>query len=98
MNDRGQASRVSGSGQAIRLKVASSLAAAGAAVAILFPAPIGAWAGTVAVTAVIVSPLLRVLWLIYNWWRERDVLFVAIGTTLLAVLGMGALLAALITS
>lgn len=89
----GRTSRVPGSGQIVGLQIATSLAAFGAVVAVLFPGRIGVWAGAVSVTFVILTPMVRVLWLVCGWWRERDVLFAAVGTALLGIIGLGALLA-----
>lgn len=50
---------------------------------------------TVVVASVVATPLLRVAWLVHRWRQERDGRFVAAGVLLLAVVGLGAVLAAL---
>jgi hypothetical protein len=77
----------------VGLQIATTLAAFGAVVAVLFSGPIGVWAGAASVTFVILTPMLRVLWLVFSWWRERDVLFATVGIALLGIMGLGALLA-----
>lgn len=47
------------------------------------------------VSAVIATPLLRVVWLVHRWRQEHDRRFVAAGLALLALVASGALLSAL---
>ena len=50
---------------------------------------------TAVVAAVVVVPLLRVLWLVHRWRQERDRRFAGMGLALLGVIAAGAALAAL---
>lgn len=50
---------------------------------------------TVVVGGVIAGPLLRVAWLVFRWSQERDRRFILLGSALLAVVGVGVVLAAL---
>lgn len=59
------------------------------------PGDVGIVVATIAVGAVMAAPLLRVLWLVFRWKQESDRRFIAVGTALLAVIGLGALLSAL---
>ena len=58
------------------------------------PPPWGHGATDTAIAVTIATPVLRVLWLIWRWRQEHDVVFVALGITVLAVVGAGALCAA----
>ncbi|MFQ5522547.1 MAG: hypothetical protein ACE5F5_03095 [Acidimicrobiia bacterium] len=51
-------------------------------------------AGLMAVGLIIATPLLRVVWLILRWSQEKDHRLVFAGLALLAVVGTGAVLAA----
>lgn len=61
----------------------------------LIPGEAGIVVATVAVSAVVAAPLARVLWLVFRWNQEADRRFIAVGLTLLALIGLGALLSAL---
>jgi len=61
----------------------------------VLPGQAGITVATAVVTAIIAAPLLRVVWLVHRWRQERDRRFVALGLALLAVVGIGAGLAAL---
>lgn len=47
----------------------------------------------IAVGVVIALPLLRVVWLVVTWRRQRDTRFVMLGLVLLALVGLGFVLA-----
>lgn len=49
----------------------------------------------IAVGVVIALPLLRVVWLVATWKRQRDMRFVRLGTVLLALVALGFVLALL---
>ena len=49
----------------------------------------------VAVGAIVALPLLRVVWLIATWKRQRDTRFVVLGSLLLALVALGFVLALL---
>lgn len=71
-----------------------ALVVAGVAGAVL-PGVVGVAVATGAVASVIAAPLLRVAWLVFRWAQERDRRFVLAGLGLLAVVAIGATLAAL---
>lgn len=58
------------------------------------PGDAGRALATAAVAIVIAVPLLRVAWLVLRWSQERDPRFIAAGVGLLALVGLGAALAA----
>ena len=64
-----------------------------AVVGMLVPAAIGSVLAVAVVVAVIAIPLLRVCWLVFRWWQERDTRFAVIGLALLAVVAFGAIMA-----
>ena len=90
---RGEVSRVQGRYQAPALRAVVVAAWLLALVSVAFPG----WelAGRVAVGLIIATPLLRVGWLILRWSQERDRRLVLTGVGLLAVIGAGAVLAAI---
>jgi uncharacterized membrane protein len=51
-------------------------------------------AGQAAIGLIIATPLLRVVWLVYRWAQEKDTRFVLTGVLLLAVVAVGAIVAA----
>lgn len=59
------------------------------------PREIRAALAVAVVAAVVAVPLLRVGWLVFRWNQEHDRRFVAAGSVLLLVVGIGGLLAAL---
>ncbi len=63
-------------------------------VSAVLPDPAGDVVATAVVAAVVAVPLLRVAWLVFRWRQEHDARFVRMGLALLAVVGVGALLAA----
>lgn len=56
---------------------------------------LGRGLATAAVVAVIAAPPLRVCWLLLRWQQEQDRRFVLLGRAVIAVIGTGAVLAAL---
>ena len=64
-----------------------------AVVGMLVPAAIGSVLAVAVVGAVIAIPLLRVCWLVFRWWQERDTRFAVIGLALLAVVAFGTIMA-----
>ena len=66
-----------------------------AALSAVAPDPIAPVMAGTAVAAVIATPLVRVAWLVLRWAQEEDWRFVLAGLGLLAVVGLGAGLAAL---
>jgi O-antigen ligase len=59
------------------------------------PGKTGRAASAVAVGLVIATPLLRVGWLAYRWWRWGDRLFASVAASLLLVVGTGTAVALL---
>ena len=64
-----------------------------AVVGMLVPAAIGSVLAVAVVGTAIAIPLLRVCWLVFRWWQERDTRFAVIGLALLAVVAFGAIMA-----
>lgn len=60
----------------------------------LLPDPVGEVLALVAVVAVAVVPLARVAWLVLRWSQEHDRRFAVVGSALLGVVALGAVLAA----
>jgi hypothetical protein len=63
-----------------------------AAVAIALTGRVGEEVGAVAVAAIVAAPLLRVAWLAFRWWHERDRRFLITAIALLAIIASGAAL------
>lgn len=61
----------------------------------LIGGPFGRALAVAAVGAIMVTPLIRVAWLILRWSQERDRRFVLTGAALLMVVAIGGTLAAL---
>ncbi len=61
----------------------------------VLPGEAGIAVATAAVGAVTAAPLVRVAWLVFRWWQERDRRFIAVGLALLTVVLVGAVLSAL---
>ena len=59
------------------------------------PGPLGHWSSIVCISLLVASPVLRVVWLTVGWAREGDRRFALLGTMLLMVVGIGALVALL---
>lgn len=90
----GRVSTVRGRWQGPALTWVTRVVIALGLLAAVLPEPAGTVTATVAVAAVIATPLLRVAWLVHRWREEGDRRFVALGTWLLAVIALGAGLAA----
>lgn len=73
------------------LRVAVGVAFVAAAIGLL--APELRIAAPLALGVVIAAPLFRVVGRIARWWREGDLRFVAVGSTLVAVVVVSALVA-----
>lgn len=69
------------------------LAAVIGAVGVVLGDGLGDAIAATAVGVVIALPLLRVVWLVATWKRQRDMRFVALGLVLLALVGIGFVLA-----
>ena len=54
------------------------------------PGTAGRVSGIACIAILIVAPVLRVAWLVAEWWREKDTRFALLATGLLAVLALGA--------
>ena len=61
----------------------------------VLPGDNGRKASAVAVGLVIATPLVRVGWLAYRWWRWGDRLFATVAASLLVVVGTGTAVAIL---
>lgn len=73
---------------------ASTVTALALAVAgVVLPGRWGVGAATGAVGIVVAAPLVRLVWLVGRWARERDWAFVAVAVGLLGVIALGAVLA-----
>jgi hypothetical protein len=46
------------------------------------------WSGLIAVILVAATPLIRVGWLIFRWWQERDWQFIWAGVGLLGAIAI----------
>ena len=75
------------------LRFSTRVALVAALVATVLPGQMGRDAGAVAVGLVIAAPLLRVGWLALRWWRWGDRGFSAVATSLLGIVGIGAMVA-----
>lgn len=91
----GRVSTIRGHYQGPALKAATVVALVAAALGLLLPDDAGTTASVTAIAIVVATPLLRVAWLAFRWTQERDWRFVAASLGLLAVVGLGAALAAL---
>ena len=91
----GQVSAIRGRWQAPALTwTTRAVIVAGLASAVL-PGDTGTAVATAVVAVVVATPLLRVAWLVHRWRQEHDRRFVTLGGTVLAVVAVGAALAAL---
>ena len=91
----GTVSTIRGRWQAPALTWTTRVVLALGVLAAVLPDDAGTVVGTVVVVAVIATPLLRVAWLVHRWRQESDPRFARTGVALLAVVAVGALLAAL---
>lgn len=62
---------------------------------VVVPGDVGIAIDTVVVVVLVATPLVRVVALVVRWRREGDRRFVLVGVVLLAIVGLGALLAVL---
>jgi uncharacterized membrane protein YczE len=90
----GTVSTIRGRWQAPALTWLTRLILVAAASGAVLPSRVGTAFATAAVAAVVAAPLVRVAWLIHRWRQEHDRRFVLVGLALLAVVGIGAALAA----
>lgn len=95
MSEAPRISHVTGRRQAMALQWIMRAAIVLAAASIVVPAPVDHLLATTALVLVAATPVARVGWLIYRWFQERDMRFVAVGTLLLAVVAAGAIVSAL---
>lgn len=91
----GTVSTVRGHWQAPALSWTTRVVIAAGVLGVVLPGPGGIALSTVVVAAVVATPLLRVVWLVHRWRQEGDGRFVALAAGLLAVVAVGAALAAL---
>lgn len=66
-----------------------------AVLAMAVPDPGGHGLGVAVVVLLVAAPLLRVVGLVVRWWSEGDRRFVLVGIGLLAIVGVGAIIASL---
>lgn len=85
-------STIVGRRQAPALQLAIRLSAGMAAAGLIIPGVLGRVAAVTAIAVVTATPLLRVAWLVWRWYQERDRRFMAVGLSLLGVVGLGAML------
>ena len=57
------------------------------------PGTVGHWSGTACIIILIAAPVLRVMWLVADWIRTRDMKFALLGCALLVVLATSASIA-----
>jgi hypothetical protein len=91
--DPSQADREAVLGRIVRKVVL--VAAVLGSVGILLGDGVGDVFAGVALAVIIALPLLRVVWLVATWMRQRDLPFVALGTALLGLVALGFVLALL---
>ena len=77
----------------VALRVAVGLLVVAAVVALALPGRAGEVAADAVAAVLVAVPLGRVAWLVVRWTRRRDLRFAAAGAGLLALAGLGALLA-----
>ena len=82
MNDLGVLSKI----LMVALVVTFAFALGGA----FLPGTIGVWSGTACIVLLIAAPVLRVIWLVVDWTRIRDVKVALLGCALLVVLATSA--------
>lgn len=91
--DPGQADREAAIGRIIGQVVLAAAIVGG--IGILLGDGLGDALAGIAVGVVIALPLLRVVWLVATWKRQRDRRFVSLGLVLLALVALGFVLALL---
>jgi hypothetical protein len=77
------------------LRVTTTVTLVAALAGTVIPGRTGRSASAAAVGLVIATPLLRVSWLAYRWWRWGDRLFASVAGSLLLVVGTGTAIALL---
>lgn len=80
---------------AISLQAATITTLVAAAVGVLVPGAVGRAFSTAVVVVLVAVPVARVTALVMRWNRDGDRRFVAVGTGLVALVALGALLATL---
>ncbi len=90
----GAVSTIRGYWQAPALRTATWLIFALSLVASMLGGDAGQALTRVAVGVTIATPLLRLSWLLWRWWQERDLRFVMLGALVLLTVAVGAILAA----
>jgi low temperature requirement protein LtrA len=93
--NREPVSHVTGSRQMRALRVITAVSLAAAAISLVLPTPYDEAPAITALLLVMATPVLRVGWLIFRWGQERDVRFVLVGSALLGVVALGAVVSAL---
>lgn len=93
--NRGEVSTITGRRQDPALRTVAILAWLLAGMSLLGEGGPFSMAATIALILIIVTPLLRVGWLMYRWRQERDMRFVWTALTLLAVVAVGGAIALL---
>ena len=91
----GEVSTIRGRWQAPALTWLMRVVLVAAIAGAVVPGAAGIAFATAAVGAVVAAPLLRVAWLVFRWIQEGDRRYVLSGLGLLAIIGLGAVLAAL---
>lgn len=84
-------STITGVRQGRWLRAAVRLIVFAAMVGMLAPGDLGEVAAGVAVGLIILTPLARVVWIVYRLAQERDRRFVLVGVALLSVVAFGVL-------
>lgn len=91
----GQVSTVRGRWQAPALAWTTRTVLVAGVLSAVLPGRAGIAVATAVVAVIVAAPLLRVLWLVHRWRQEGDGRFVTLGVALLAVVAVGAALAAI---
>jgi hypothetical protein len=78
---------------AMRITIRVTLAAA--LIGTFAPGELGRIASAAAVGFIIATPLVRVAWLAYRWWRWGDRAFASVAASLLLVVATGTAIASL---
>lgn len=90
----GRVSTIRGYWQAPALTMVTVSVLAMSIAGVALPNSIGRALSGTSVAVVVATPILRVAWLVFRWWQERDRRFILIGMGLLLVAATGAMLAA----
>lgn len=86
-------SAITGARQGRWLRTAVLLIVVAAVLGMLAPGSLGETAAAAAVILIILTPLARVVWIIYRLAQEHDRRFVLVGVALLSVVAFGVLVA-----